>query len=83
LSRFKQLKEEENRRKAVKALAAGDLKASASSSEDEESDDDTTEEVLFLFCFIHPSSWTIVKSISSSYLRIPASRASTKPVFSY
>ncbi|EMS52597.1 Inner membrane protein ALBINO3, chloroplastic [Triticum urartu] len=41
--RFKQLKEEENRRKAVKALGAGDSNGSTT-SEDEESDDDTTEE---------------------------------------
>jgi len=41
--RFKQLKEEENRRKAVKALGAGDSTVSASTSEDEESDDETTE----------------------------------------
>ncbi|GJN05803.1 hypothetical protein PR202_ga23468 [Eleusine coracana subsp. coracana] len=39
--RFKQLKEEENRRKLNKALAAGD---SASISEDEDEDDDSTEE---------------------------------------
>ncbi|WVZ72266.1 hypothetical protein U9M48_020755 [Paspalum notatum var. saurae] len=45
--RFKQLKEEENRRKLNKALAAGDSKVSASTYEidDEESDDETTEEV--------------------------------------
>ncbi|CAM0878727.1 unnamed protein product [Alopecurus aequalis] len=44
--RFKQLKEEENRRKAAtKALGAGDSAVSASVSEDEESDnDETTEE---------------------------------------
>lgn len=41
--RFKQLKEEENRRKAVKALGAGDSNGSTT-SEDEESDDDTAEE---------------------------------------
>jgi hypothetical protein len=47
-SRFRELKEEENRRKLNKALAAGDSNASASTydSEDEESDDETTEEVL-------------------------------------
>ncbi|RCV24665.1 hypothetical protein SEVIR_5G101800v4 [Setaria viridis] len=44
--RFRELKEEENRRKLNKALAAGDSKASASTydSDDEESDDETTEE---------------------------------------
>ena len=56
LSRFKQLKEEENRRKATKALASGD---SASTSDDEESDGDTTEEVL-VFYFIRPYRWSIV-----------------------
>lgn len=47
-SRFRELKEEENRRKLNKALAAGDSNALASTydSEDEESDDETTEEVL-------------------------------------
>ncbi|KQK02733.1 inner membrane protein ALBINO3, chloroplastic [Brachypodium distachyon] len=42
--RFKQLKEEESRRKATKALAAGDTKASVETSEDEETDDEITEE---------------------------------------
>ncbi|CAO2199006.1 unnamed protein product [Urochloa humidicola] len=44
--RFRQLKEEENRKKLNKALAAGDSNASASTydSDDEESDDDTVEE---------------------------------------
>ena len=48
-SRFRQLKEEENRRKPSKALAAGDSDASSSTYdvEDEEPDDETTEEVLF------------------------------------
>jgi YidC/Oxa1 family membrane protein insertase len=46
LSRFKQLKEEENRRKATKALGAGDSNGSASTSDDEEPDEDTTDEVL-------------------------------------
>jgi len=47
-SRFRQLKEQENRRKLNKALASGDSKASASAydSEDEESDDETEEEVF-------------------------------------
>ncbi|GJN37481.1 hypothetical protein PR202_gb26440 [Eleusine coracana subsp. coracana] len=40
-ARFRQLKEEENRRKLNKALAAGD---SASISEDEDVDDESTEE---------------------------------------
>lgn len=48
LNRFKQLKEEESKRKGNKALAAGDSDLSASTSEDEESDDETTEEVLNL-----------------------------------
>jgi YidC/Oxa1 family membrane protein insertase len=47
--RFKQLKEEESKRKGNKALAAGDSDLSASTSEDEESDDEITEEVLNLF----------------------------------
>jgi hypothetical protein len=54
-SRFRQLKEEENRRKLNKALAAGDSNASSSTydMEDEELDDETTEEVLFtLFSII-------------------------------
>jgi hypothetical protein len=54
-SRFRQLKEEENRRKLSKALAAGDSDASSSTydMEDEELDDETTEEVLFtLFSII-------------------------------
>ncbi|KAM0908988.1 hypothetical protein ACQ4PT_015066 [Festuca glaucescens] len=42
--RFKQLKEEENRRKATKALGAGDSNGSASTSDNAESDEDTTEE---------------------------------------
>ncbi|CAD6232730.1 unnamed protein product [Miscanthus lutarioriparius] len=44
--RFRQLKEEENRRKLSKALAAGDSDASSSTYdvEDEEPDDETTEE---------------------------------------
>ncbi|EEC69962.1 hypothetical protein OsI_00422 [Oryza sativa Indica Group] len=42
--RFKQLKEEESKRKGNKALAAGDSDLSASTSEDEESDDEITEE---------------------------------------
>ncbi|KAJ1282584.1 hypothetical protein BS78_03G063700 [Paspalum vaginatum] len=44
--RFKKLKEEENRRKLNKVLAAGDSKVSASTyeTEDEESDDETAEE---------------------------------------
>ncbi|KAG0536557.1 hypothetical protein BDA96_03G074400 [Sorghum bicolor] len=44
--RFRQLKEEENRRKLSKALAAGDSDASSSTydMEDEELDDETTEE---------------------------------------
>jgi len=44
--RFRQLKEQENRRKLNKALASGDSKASASAydPEDEESDDETEEE---------------------------------------
>ncbi|CAO2204627.1 unnamed protein product [Urochloa humidicola] len=44
--RFRQLKEEENRKKLNKALAAGDSNASASTydSDDEESDDETAEE---------------------------------------
>jgi hypothetical protein len=49
LNRFKQLKEEESKRKGNKALAAGDSDLSASTSEDEESDDEITEEVLNLF----------------------------------
>ncbi|KAL6847911.1 hypothetical protein ACP4OV_022039 [Aristida adscensionis] len=40
--KFRQLKEEENRRKLNKALAAGD--SVPASSEDEDSDDETTEE---------------------------------------
>lgn len=44
LNRFKQLKEEESKRKGNKALAAGDSDLSASTSEDEESDDEITEE---------------------------------------
>ncbi|KAF8704987.1 hypothetical protein HU200_031237 [Digitaria exilis] len=42
--RFRQLKDEENRRKLNKALAAGDSNASAFDAEDEDSDDETTEE---------------------------------------
>ncbi|KAF0918284.1 hypothetical protein E2562_023362 [Oryza meyeriana var. granulata] len=42
--RFKQLKEEESKRKGNKALSAGDSNLSSSPSEDEESDDETTEE---------------------------------------
>ncbi|TVU21868.1 hypothetical protein EJB05_31539 [Eragrostis curvula] len=42
--RFKQLKEEENRRKFNKALAAGDSVSASSISEDEDSDDEFTEE---------------------------------------
>ncbi|KAL5228047.1 hypothetical protein ABZP36_016312 [Zizania latifolia] len=42
--RFRQLKDEESKRKVNKALAAGDSDVSASASEDEESDDETTEE---------------------------------------
>ncbi|CAO2161072.1 unnamed protein product [Urochloa humidicola] len=44
--RFRQLKEEENRKKLNKALAAGDSNASASTydSDDEESDDESMEE---------------------------------------
>ncbi|OEL33283.1 Inner membrane protein ALBINO3, chloroplastic [Dichanthelium oligosanthes] len=46
--RFRQLKEEENRKKPNKALAAGDSKVSASTydmDDEEEPDDETTEEV--------------------------------------
>ncbi|KAL5223092.1 hypothetical protein ABZP36_027805 [Zizania latifolia] len=42
--RFRQLKEEESKKKVYKALAAGDSDVSASASDDEESDDETTEE---------------------------------------
>ena len=58
-SRFRQLKEQENRRKLNKALASGDSKASASAydPEDEESDDETEEEVFlthfrYLYIFL-------------------------------
>ncbi|KAL6626746.1 hypothetical protein ACP70R_030472 [Stipagrostis hirtigluma subsp. patula] len=44
--RFRQLKEEENRRKLNKALAAGDSVSASSMAEDEDSDDGTTEEDL-------------------------------------
>jgi hypothetical protein len=44
LARFKQLKEQENRRKFNKVLAAGEA---SSVSDDEDSDDESTEEVLF------------------------------------
>jgi hypothetical protein len=49
-SRFRQLKEEENRRKFSKALAAGDSDASSSTYDmDDEESDETIEEVLFTF----------------------------------
>jgi hypothetical protein len=56
-SRFRQLKEQENRRKLNKTLASGDSKASAYDSEDEESDDETEEEVFlthfrYLYIFL-------------------------------
>ncbi|XP_062193137.1 inner membrane protein ALBINO3, chloroplastic-like [Phragmites australis] len=42
--RFRQLKEEENRRKFNKVLASGDSVSASSISEDEDLDDETTEE---------------------------------------
>uniref|UniRef100_A0A804MZZ5 Membrane insertase YidC/Oxa/ALB C-terminal domain-containing protein n=1 Tax=Zea mays TaxID=4577 RepID=A0A804MZZ5_MAIZE len=57
-SRFRQLKEEENRRKFSKALAAGDSDASSSTYDmDDEESDETIEEVLFTFFFHYSWAW--------------------------